>query len=80
MPARVVAAHRLADRITLELDVDGQARPLELDFVATPGREHAGAGQRRSGCGLCGIGCIRPDALSLAACGGLPLSHRERER
>lgn len=33
---RVVAAHRLADRITLELNVEGQPRPLELDFVATP--------------------------------------------
>ena len=35
--ARVVAAHRLADRITLELHVEGQARPVELDFAATPG-------------------------------------------
>lgn len=35
--ARVVAAHRLADRITLELALDGQARPVELDFAATPG-------------------------------------------
>lgn len=37
IPARVIAAHRLADRITLELSVDGQSRPFELDFVATPG-------------------------------------------
>lgn len=35
--ARVVAANRLADRITLELAVQGQSRPLELDFVASPG-------------------------------------------
>ncbi|WP_158987271.1 sulfate/molybdate ABC transporter ATP-binding protein [Lysobacter panacisoli] len=35
--ARVVAAHRLADRITLELAVAGQSRPVELDSVATPG-------------------------------------------
>jgi sulfate transport system ATP-binding protein len=35
--ARVVAAHRLADRITLELAVHGQPRPMELDFAATPG-------------------------------------------
>ncbi|MDI9238284.1 sulfate/molybdate ABC transporter ATP-binding protein [Lysobacter sp. LF1] len=35
--ARVVAAHRLADRITLELTADGQSRPVELDFAATPG-------------------------------------------
>ncbi len=35
--ARVVAAHRLADRITLELNVHGQSRPAELDFAATPG-------------------------------------------
>lgn len=35
--ALVIAAHRLADRITLELAVEGQTRPLELDFVASPG-------------------------------------------
>ena len=34
--AGVVAVHRLADRITLELQLDGQARPMELDLVATP--------------------------------------------
>ena len=34
--ARVIAVHRLAERITLELQVDGQARPVELDLVATP--------------------------------------------
>jgi sulfate transport system ATP-binding protein len=32
----VITAYRLADRITLELNVPGQARPLEMDFVATP--------------------------------------------
>lgn len=37
LAARVVAAHRLADRITLELGVGGQSRPVELDFAATPG-------------------------------------------
>jgi sulfate transport system ATP-binding protein len=42
--ARVVAAHRLADRITLELEVEGQARPLELDFAATPDVETPGVG------------------------------------
>ena len=36
LPARVLATHRLADRITLELQVEGQARSLELDLVATP--------------------------------------------
>lgn len=35
--ARVIAAHRLADRITLELAAGGQSRPVELDFAATPG-------------------------------------------
>ena len=34
--ARVAAAHRMADRITLELQLDGQARAMELDLVATP--------------------------------------------
>ena len=42
--ARVVAAHRLADRITLELEVEGQARPLELDFAATPDVETPAVG------------------------------------
>lgn len=32
LPAQVVAVHRRADRITLELRVDGQTRPLELDL------------------------------------------------
>ena len=35
-PARVIDLHRLADRVTLELDVEGQARPLELDLSAAP--------------------------------------------
>jgi sulfate transport system ATP-binding protein len=43
--ARVVAAHRLADRITLELDVESQPRPLELDFAATPALEIPAVGQ-----------------------------------
>jgi sulfate transport system ATP-binding protein len=38
-PARVVATHRLADRLTLELRVDGQAKPLELDLPASPDAE-----------------------------------------
>ncbi|KQY54778.1 sulfate/molybdate ABC transporter ATP-binding protein [Lysobacter sp. Root494] len=42
--ARVVAAHRLADRITLELEVEGQSRPLELDFAATPDVETPAVG------------------------------------
>ena len=37
LPARVVAAHRLADRVTVELRAEGQDRLLELDLVATPG-------------------------------------------
>ncbi|MGO4262503.1 sulfate/molybdate ABC transporter ATP-binding protein [Lysobacter sp. TAB13] len=36
LPARVLSSHRLAERITLELSIDGQQRPLELDLVATP--------------------------------------------
>ncbi|WP_046658263.1 sulfate/molybdate ABC transporter ATP-binding protein [Lysobacter capsici] len=36
LPARVISSHRLAERITLELVVEGQSRPLELDLVATP--------------------------------------------
>ena len=36
LPARVLAVHRLADRITLELAVAGQPQPIELDLVATP--------------------------------------------
>src|SRR4249919_982095 len=35
-PARVIATHRLADRLTLELQVEGQAKPLELDLPASP--------------------------------------------
>jgi sulfate/thiosulfate transport system ATP-binding protein len=34
---RVVAVHRLADRITVELQVHGQERTLEVDLVAAPG-------------------------------------------
>jgi len=36
LPAQVLAAHRLADRITVELGIEGQERPLELDLAATP--------------------------------------------
>lgn len=36
LAARVISSHRLAERITLELNVEGQTRPLELDLVATP--------------------------------------------
>ena len=35
-PARVLTAHRLADRITLELGLDGQPQSLEIDLTATP--------------------------------------------
>jgi sulfate/thiosulfate transport system ATP-binding protein len=34
--ARVLSAHRLADRITVELGIDGHPDPLELDVTATP--------------------------------------------
>jgi sulfate transport system ATP-binding protein len=34
-PARVVSTHRLADRITLDLSLDGQELPAELDLAAT---------------------------------------------
>jgi sulfate transport system ATP-binding protein len=44
--ARVVAAHRLADRITLELQLDGQPRALELDLIARPDVEIPSAGSR----------------------------------
>ena len=44
-PARVVAAHRLADRITLELDMAGQSRPIEFDVAATPDAETPAAGR-----------------------------------
>ncbi|WP_064746038.1 sulfate/molybdate ABC transporter ATP-binding protein [Lysobacter antibioticus] len=36
LPARVVSTHRLAERITLELAIESQHRPLELDLAATP--------------------------------------------
>jgi len=42
--ARVAGAHRLADRITLELEVEGQPRPLGLDFAATPDAETPAVG------------------------------------
>ncbi|WP_460713292.1 sulfate/molybdate ABC transporter ATP-binding protein [Lysobacter terrae] len=42
--ARVFAAHRLADRITLELEIAGQPRPLEFDFAATPDVETPAVG------------------------------------
>ncbi|GAB3346344.1 sulfate/molybdate ABC transporter ATP-binding protein [Lysobacter tyrosinilyticus] len=44
-PARVIAAHRLADRITLELDIEAQPRLLEVDFAATPDVETPAVGQ-----------------------------------
>ena len=43
--ARVAAAHRLADRITLELEIAGQSRPVEFDFAATPDVETPAVGQ-----------------------------------
>ena len=36
LPAQVLNVHRRADRITIELRMDGQERPLELDLAATP--------------------------------------------
>jgi sulfate transport system ATP-binding protein len=36
VPARVLASHRLADRLTVELGVEGQAQSLELDLIAAP--------------------------------------------
>ena len=36
LPARVLAVQRLADRVTVELGVDGQDRPLELQLPAGP--------------------------------------------
>jgi len=44
-PARVVAAQRLADRLTLELDLPEQARPVEVDFAATPDVETPAVGR-----------------------------------
>ncbi|QSX79289.1 sulfate/molybdate ABC transporter ATP-binding protein [Agrilutibacter solisilvae] len=44
-PARVLAAHRLADRITLELDLPGQSRTLEFDVAATPDVETPAVGR-----------------------------------
>ncbi|TWT19444.1 sulfate/molybdate ABC transporter ATP-binding protein [Luteimonas marina] len=37
LDARVAAVHRHADRITVELELAGQPRPLEVDLVAAPG-------------------------------------------
>jgi sulfate transport system ATP-binding protein len=35
--ARVLASHRRADRITVELEVGEHAKPFEWDMIATPG-------------------------------------------
>jgi sulfate transport system ATP-binding protein len=40
----VIAALRLAERITLELDIEGQTRPLEFDLAATPDAETPAVG------------------------------------
>ena len=37
IPASVTASHRLADRYTVEVDVEGQPHPLEVDIMATIG-------------------------------------------
>ena len=37
LDARVAAVHRNADRVTVELELSGQPRALEVDLVATPG-------------------------------------------
>ncbi len=39
LDARVVAVHSNADRVTVELELAGQPRPLEVDLVATPGAQ-----------------------------------------
>ena len=36
LPAQVLAAHRLADHITIELRMEGQSGTIELDLAATP--------------------------------------------
>ena len=46
MPAQVRAQHRRADRITLELAVDGQERVLELDLADRPDRHPPAIGDR----------------------------------
>jgi len=37
IPASVLATHRLADRYTVEVDVQGQSNPIEIDIMATHG-------------------------------------------
>ena len=44
LPARVLAVQRLADRVTVELAVAGQERPLELQLPATPDAQAPAAG------------------------------------
>ena len=44
LDARVGAAHRHADRITVELALAGQPRALEVDLVATPGTQAPATG------------------------------------
>jgi len=44
LDARVAAVHRHADRITVELELAGQPRPLEVDLVAAPGVQAPAAG------------------------------------
>ena len=45
IPARVLASHRRADRITVELAVGEQSKPFEWDMIATPGVVAPVAGQ-----------------------------------
>jgi sulfate transport system ATP-binding protein len=42
--ARITAAHRRADRTTLELNVDGQSDPVELDLPMTSNTPALAAG------------------------------------
>ncbi len=44
LAARVAAVHTHADRITVELELAGQPRTLEVDVVATPGVQVPAAG------------------------------------
>jgi len=44
LDARVAAVHRHADRITVELELAGQPRALEVDLVAAPGVQAPSAG------------------------------------
>ena len=46
IPASVLATHRLADRYTVEVDVQGQCNPIEIDIMATHGATIPSRGER----------------------------------